>query len=246
MSTLPPLEPGLSPRWHADDEDAWFGLDVNPSGTINVPITDPYKVLPDPAAPWHDKEPNVIQTEQHSTGKAVIMSGETTITVIGNLTNDPELRFTPSGSAVANFTVASTPRTFDRQANEWKDGETLFLRASVWRETAENVAESLTKGTRVIVSGRLKSRSYETKEGEKRTVIELEVDEIGPSLRYASAKVDRAQRGVGQGGQAGGFGNQGTSNQSGQSFPQDDPWATPQTSSTAGGWGNGPDSEPPF
>src|SRR6476620_516965 len=114
------------------------------------------------------------------------MAGETTITVIGNLTNDPELRFTPSGSAVANFTIASTPRTFDRQSNEWKDGETLFLRASVWREAAENVAESLTKGMRVIVSGRLKSRSYETKEGEKRTVIELEVDEIGPSLRYAN------------------------------------------------------------
>lgn len=113
------------------------------------------------------------------------MAGETTITVIGNLTNDPELRFTPSGSAVANFTIASTPRTFDRQSNEWKDGETLFLRAAVWREAAENVAESLTKGMRVIVTGRLKSRSYETKEGEKRTVIELEVDEIGPSLRYA-------------------------------------------------------------
>ncbi|BCT78273.1 hypothetical protein SCMU_41150 [Sinomonas cyclohexanicum] len=134
------------------------------------------------------------------------MAGETTITVIGNLTNDPELRFTPSGSAVANFTVASTPRTFDRQANEWKDGETLFLRASIWREAAENVAESLTKGMRVIVSGRLKSRSYETKEGEKRTVIELEVDEIGPSLRYASAKVNRTQRSGGQGG--GNFGGQ--------------------------------------
>ncbi|ASN53546.1 MULTISPECIES: single-stranded DNA-binding protein [Sinomonas] len=132
------------------------------------------------------------------------MAGETTITVIGNLTNDPELRFTPSGSAVANFTVASTPRTFDRQANEWKDGETLFLRASIWREAAENVAESLTKGMRVIVSGRLKSRSYETKEGEKRTVIELEVDEIGPSLRYASAKVNRTQRSGGQGGNFGG------------------------------------------
>ncbi|WP_238340940.1 MULTISPECIES: single-stranded DNA-binding protein [Micrococcaceae] len=119
-------------------------------------------------------------------GKGTIMAGETTITVIGNLTSDPELRFTPSGSAVANFTIASTPRTFDRQSNEWKDGETLFLRASVWREAAENVAESLTKGMRVIVTGRLKSRSYETKEGEKRTVIELEVDEIGPSLRYAN------------------------------------------------------------
>jgi single-strand DNA-binding protein len=176
------------------------------------------------------------------------MSGETTITVIGNLTSDPELRFTPSGSAVANFTVASTPRTFDRQSNEWKDGETLFLRASVWREAAENVAESLTKGTRVIVSGRLKSRSYETKEGEKRTVIELEVDEIGPSLRYANAKINRTQRSAQDGqGAAGGFGNQGNAGQGGQSAPQDDPWATPQTtSSSAGGWGNGPDSEPPF
>jgi single-strand DNA-binding protein len=174
------------------------------------------------------------------------MSGETTITVIGNLTTDPELRFTPSGSAVANFTVASTPRTFDRQSNEWKDGETLFLRAAVWREAAENVAESLTKGMRVIVSGRLKSRSYETKEGEKRTVIELEVDEIGPSLRYANAKVNRTQRSGAQGGQgAGGFGNQGNAGP-GQSAPQEDPWATPQTTSTGGGWGNGPDSEPPF
>ena len=133
------------------------------------------------------------------------MAGETVITVIGNLTADPELRFTPSGSAVANFTIASTPRTFDRQSNEWKDGETLFLRASVWREAAENVAETLTKGMRVIAQGRLKSRSYETKEGEKRNVIELEVDEIGPSLRYASAKVTRTQR---SGGGGGGFGGQ--------------------------------------
>lgn len=191
------------------------------------------------------------------------MAGETTITVIGNLTNDPELRFTPSGSAVANFTIASTPRTFDRQSNEWKDGETLFLRASVWREAAENVAESLTKGMRVIVSGRLKSRSYETKEGEKRTVIELEVDEIGPSLRYANAKVNRTQRSGGQGGQGGfgggnsggGFGGGNSGNQGGnsgggwgggnQQAAQDDPWATPGVSN-AGGWGNGPDSEPPF
>ncbi|TLM83915.1 single-stranded DNA-binding protein [Pseudarthrobacter sp. NamE2] len=189
------------------------------------------------------------------------MAGETTITVIGNLTNDPELRFTPSGSAVANFTIASTPRTFDRQSNEWKDGETLFLRAAVWREAAENVAESLTKGTRVIVTGRLKSRSYETKEGEKRTVIELEVEEIGPSLRYANAKVNRTQRSGGQGGfgggnSGGGFGggnpggNQGGNSGGGwgggnQQAAQDDPWATPGVSS-AGGWGNGPDSEPPF
>jgi single-strand DNA-binding protein len=166
------------------------------------------------------------------------MSGETTITVIGNLVQDPELRFTPSGSAVANFSIASTPRTFDRQANEWKDGEALFLRAAIWREAAENVAESLTKGMRVIVTGRLKSRSYETKEGEKRTVIELEVDEIGPSLKYANAKVNRTQRSGQQGnGQGGGFGGQ----QQGQS----DPWAAP-SANNAGGWGNGPDSEPPF
>lgn len=199
------------------------------------------------------------------------MAGETTITVIGNLTNDPELRFTPSGSAVANFTIASTPRTFDRQSNEWKDGETLFLRASVWREAAENVAESLTKGMRVIVNGRLKSRSYETKEGEKRTVIELEVDEIGPSLRYANAKVNRTQRsgagGAGNGAQGGfgggnsggfgggGFGGGQGGNQGGntggnwggnQPAAQEDPWATPGVSNAGGGWGNGPDSEPPF
>ncbi|QOP64949.1 ssDNA-binding protein [Arthrobacter phage Brynnie] len=173
------------------------------------------------------------------------MAGETTITVIGNLTNDPELRFTPSGSAVANFTIASTPRTFDRQSNEWKDGETLFLRASIWREAAENVAESLTKGMRVIVSGRLKSRSYETKEGEKRTVIELEVDEIGPSLRYAQAKVQRVQRSGGQG--SGGGGNWGGGQGAGapSAAGGDDPWATPGVSN-AGGWGNGPDAEPPF
>lgn len=149
------------------------------------------------------------------------MAGETQITVVGNLVADVELRFTPSGSAVANFTVASTPRTFDRQSNEWKDGETLFLRASIWREAAENVAESLTKGTRVIVTGRLKSRTYETNEGEKRTVIELEVEEIGPSLRYASAKVTRAQRGDGQ-------------QQRGQNRQQ------------SGGWGAPDDTNPPF
>lgn len=189
------------------------------------------------------------------------MAGETVITVIGNLTNDPELRFTPSGSAVANFTIASTPRTFDRQTNDWKDGETLFLRASVWREAAENVAETLTKGTRVVAQGRLKSRSYDTKEGEKRTVMELEVDEIGPSLRYASAKVTRTQRsgggnsnaGGGFGGNAGG-GNSGGSN-SGSGWgggggqqaqqPADDPWGAPAGGNSQG-WGNGPDSEPPF
>jgi single-strand DNA-binding protein len=120
------------------------------------------------------------------------MAGETVITVVGNLTSDPELRYTQNGLAVANFTIASTPRNFDRAANEWKDGEALFLRASVWREFAEHVAGSLTKGSRVIATGRLKQRSYETKEGEKRTSMELEVDEIGPSLRYATATVSRA------------------------------------------------------
>ena len=182
------------------------------------------------------------------------MAGETTITVVGNLTNDPELRFTPAGAAVANFTIASTPRTFDRQSNEWKDGETLFLRASVWKEMGENVAESLTKGTRVVVQGRLKSRSYETKEGEKRTVMELEVDEIGPSLRYASAKVTRTQRSGGGGGGQGGYNNnsqQGRGQQQGgQQAPQDDPWGAPVGASAGGnsqGWGNGPDSnDPPF
>src|SRR5437763_7181325 len=138
------------------------------------------------------------------------MAGETVITVIGNLTSDPELRFTPSGAAVANFTVASTPRTFDRQSQEWKDGEALFLRCNIWRQPAENVAESLTRGSRVIVSGRLRQRSYDTKEGEKRTVIELEVDEIGPSLRYATAKVNRANRGSDSSGGGGGFGSGGS------------------------------------
>ncbi|MBE0008550.1 MULTISPECIES: single-stranded DNA-binding protein [unclassified Arthrobacter] len=190
------------------------------------------------------------------------MAGETIITVVGNLTSDPELRFTPSGSAVANFTIASTPRTFDRQTNEWKDGETLFLRASVWREAAENVAETLTKGTRVVAQGRLKSRSYDTKEGEKRTVMELEVDEVGPSLRYASAKVTRTQRSGGGGG--GNFGgNSGGGNNSNSGWgggqqggqqaqqPADDPWGAPAGGNSSGGnssgWGNGPDSsEPPF
>lgn len=153
------------------------------------------------------------------------MAGETQITVIGNLTNDPELRFTPGGDAVANFTIASTPKTFDKRANEFKDGETLFLRCSVWREMAENVAESLTKGMRVVAQGNLKSRSYETKEGEKRTVIEFDVQEIGPSLRFANAKVNRTQR---TGSSAGGFGG-------GQQATQGDPWATPAA-----------DSEPAF
>jgi len=180
------------------------------------------------------------------------MAGETTITVIGNLTGDPELRFTPSGAAVANFTVASTPRTFDRQSNEWKDGETLFLRCSIWREAAESVAESLTKGTRVIVQGRLVQRSYETREGEKRTVYELQVDEVGPSLRYATAKVTRTQRsggggfGGGGGNAGGGGGNFGGGGFSGGGSSgggqTDDPWATP----TGGGSGGGYSDEPPF
>ncbi len=155
------------------------------------------------------------------------MAGDTVITVIGNLTADPELRFTPSGAAVANFTVASTPRTFDRQANEWKDGDTLFLRCSIWREAAENVAESLTKGMRVIAQGRLVQRSYETREGEKRTVVELQVDEVGPSLRYASAKVTRAQRSGGGGGFSGG----GDAGGGGGGGFDNDPWATSGPSS---------------
>ena len=155
------------------------------------------------------------------------MAGETIITVVGNLTAPPELRFTPNGAAVANFTVASTPRTFDRQTNEWKDGEALFLRCSVWKEAAENVAESLTKGMRVIVQGRLKARSYDDKDGNRRTSWELDVDEVGPALKFATAKVTRAQRGGGgQGGgnfapaQSAGFGGQP------QPAPaQQDPWS---------------------
>src|SRR4029079_2773086 len=135
-----------------------------------------------------------------------LVAGDTIITVIGNLTADPELRFTPSGAAVATLAVSSTPRQFDRQTNEWKDGEALFLRCNIWREAAENVAESLVRGSRVIVSGRLKQRSFETREGEKRTVVELEVDEIGPSLKYATAKVNKASR---SGGAGGGFGGGG-------------------------------------
>jgi single-strand DNA-binding protein len=151
------------------------------------------------------------------------MAGETPITVVGNLTADPELRFTPSGAAVANFTVASTPRTFDRQSNEWKDGEALFLNCSVWRQAAENAAESLTRGMRVIVSGRLKARSYETREGEKRTVFEIDVDEVGPSMKYATAKVTKTSRsGGGQGFQSGG---------------NDDPWASSSGGGNQGGQG---------
>lgn len=159
------------------------------------------------------------------------MAGETQITVVGNLTGDPELRFIQSGAAVVNFTVASTPRTFDRQSNEWKDGETLFMRCSLWREAAENVAETLTKGMRVMVIGRLVSRSWEAN-GEKRSVMELQVDEVGPSLRYATAKVNRTQRSGGQSG--GGFGGGGfASSPAGGS--DSDPWASAPAS-----------DEPPF
>ncbi len=162
------------------------------------------------------------------------MAGETTITLIGNLTDDPELRFTPSGAAVAKFRVASTPRYLDRQTGEWRDGEPLFLTCNVWRQAAEHVAESLQRGTRVIVSGRLRQRSYETREGEKRTVFELEVDDIGPSLRYATAKVQKMSRSSG----GGGFGSSGA--------PADDPWAsaTPAPATTPGGGDFG--DEPPF
>src|SRR5688500_5043456 len=132
------------------------------------------------------------------------MAGETVITVVGNLTDDPELRFTPSGAAVANFTVASTPRSFNKQTNDWEDGEAMFLRCSIWRQAAENVAESLQRGMRVVVQGRLKARSYETREGEKRTVFEIEVEEIGPSLKFATAKVNRVSRSGGQGYSGGG------------------------------------------
>ena len=167
------------------------------------------------------------------------MAGDTIITVIGNLTADPELRFTQSGAAVANFTVASTPRTLDRQSGEWKDGEALFLRCNIWRQAAENVAESLTRGARVIVSGRLKQRSFETREGEKRTVVELEVDEVGPSLRYATAKVNKVARGSGGGG-GGGFGGGGGGG--GGSAPADDPWGSAPPAGSGGGFSD----EPPF
>jgi len=157
------------------------------------------------------------------------VAGETIITVVGNLTADPELRYTQNGLAVANFTIASTPRSFDRQSNDWKDGEALFLRASVWREFAENVAGSLSKGSRVVATGRLKQRSYETKEGERRTSIELEVDEIGPSLRYATAQVTRAAGGGGTGGGGGGRG---------VSQGGDEPWGG-ASGGSGGGYGGG-------
>ena len=155
------------------------------------------------------------------------MANDTTITIVGNLTNDPEMRFTPSGSAVANFTIASTPKQFDKQAGEFKEGETLFLRCNIWREAAENVAESLQKGMRVVAQGRLKSRSFETKEGQKQTVIELEVEEIGPSLRWASAKVTRTQRG---GGGNGGGNSQANTSQG---------WGGQQQTAPADNWGGG-------
>lgn len=194
------------------------------------------------------------------------MAGETIITVVGNLTADPELRFTPSGAAVSNFAIASTPRFFDRQANEWKDGETLFVRCSLWREAAENAAESLTKGTRVIAQGRLKARSFQTKEGENRTSWELDVDEIGPSLRFATASVQRSSGGQGGrpsgggggfgGGNAGGAasgggfggGNSGGGQSSGGGWNNDsapqDPWGGQP--SGGGSWGTPDNNEPPF
>ncbi|GAA1638587.1 single-stranded DNA-binding protein [Kribbella alba] len=191
------------------------------------------------------------------------MAGETVVTLVGNLVDDPELRFTPSGAAVANFRIASTPRTYDRQSGEWKDGESLFLSCSVWRQAAENVAESLQRGMRVIVQGRLKSRSYDDREGNKRTVFEIDVDEVGPSLRSATAKVTRAMR-SGPGGEGGGnFGGGGApggapaggfgGGQGGAS--QNDPWATPQggggqaapqNDPWAGQSGGGSMEEPPF
>jgi single-strand DNA-binding protein len=175
------------------------------------------------------------------------MSGETLITVVGNVTGDPELRFTPSGAAVANFTVASTPRQFDKASNEWKDGETLFMRVSVWRDQAENVAESIVRGTRVVVTGRLKSRSYETKEGERRTVVEMDADEVAPSLRYASAKVQRTQRqGAPQGGQ--GAPNAGQEDQwtTGPSQGRQGAYTGGSAGSKDAGWGQPSYDEPPF
>jgi single-strand DNA-binding protein len=189
---------------------------------------------------------SLLANEQR--GEEKIMAGETTITVVGNLTDDPELRFTPSGAAVAKFRIASTPRTMDRQSGEWKDGEPLFLQCNVWRDAAEHVAESLQRGARVIVQGRLRQRSYETREGEKRTVYELEVDEIGPSLRYATAKVNKVSRGSGGGDfGGGGFGGGGGGGGAGggggnRGGGSDDPWG----SSTPAGAGSGSYDEPPF
>ncbi|OII69507.1 single-stranded DNA-binding protein [Streptomyces sp. CC77] len=189
------------------------------------------------------------------------MAGETVITVVGNLVDDPELRFTASGAAVAKFRVASTPRTFDRQTNEWKDGESLFLTCSVWRQAAENVAESLQKGMRVVVQGRLKQRSYDDREGVKRTVFELDVEEVGPSLRNATAKVTRTTGRGGQGGYGGGQQADGGPWAGGQQAPQGgggpagDPWGSSQpsggpqggqSSGWGGGSGGGYSDEPPF
>lgn len=180
------------------------------------------------------------------------MSGDTIVTVVGNLTGDPELRFSPSGVGVANFTVASTPRTFDRQSNEWKDGDTLFMRCSIWREAAENVAESLVKGARVIAQGKLVQRSYETREGDKRTVVELQVEEIGPSLKYATARVQRLTNREAPGG---GFGRSSGTQETSGGFGRaqgaqaqaDDPWATagPSAATSAGVASTFAD-EPPF
>ena len=163
------------------------------------------------------------------------MAGETVITVVGNLTADPELRFTPSGAAVASFTVASTPRTLDKATNEWKDGDALFMRCSIWRQAAENVAESLTRGMRVVVQGRLQQRSYETREGEKRTVVEMQVDEVGPSLKYATAKVNRTQRGSGGGYGAGSDSDRGAGASGGS---DNDPWSSAGPAAAS--------DEPPF
>ena len=175
------------------------------------------------------------------------MAGDTQITIAGNLVDDPQLRYTPTGQAVANFRIASTPRWQDRQSGEWKDGDSLFLSCNVWRQAAENVAESLQRGMRVIVQGRLRQRSYETKEGEKRTVYEIEVDEVGPSLRNASAKVTKSTRSTGGGGFGGGQSGGGGGGQSGYGGgggrPADDPWAS---SDAGSGGGDGFSDEPPF
>jgi single-strand DNA-binding protein len=177
-------------------------------------------------------------------------AGDTQITIVGNLVDDPQLRYTPTGNAVANFRIASTPRFMDRATNEWKDGDSLFLTCNVWRQPAENVAESLQRGMRVIVSGRLRQRSYETKEGEKRTVYEIEVDDVGPSLRNASAKVTKSQRsGGGQGGFGGGSssgGGQGGYGGGSSRPPADDPWASDGGSGGGGGGDSTYSDEPPF
>ena len=170
------------------------------------------------------------------------MAGEPTITIVGNLTAAPELKFTPSGAAVANFTVASTPRTYNRDTNQWDDGEALFMRCAVWRDTAENVAESLDKGTRVIVSGYLKARTYQTKEGENRTVMELDVQEVGPSLRFATARVAKTQRGGAPQQQGGGWDGP-TQQQRRQPSGGGRQW-NPDTGT--GGWGNTNRDEAPF